>query len=117
MCVPYLLIEELQWLAEEESKTKQSLKVHHLSEEMHIYLFARSSSILKDSEHEMINQTERKGCSREFGKTQLRNDAFHPIEMQILPNAIPSKAQHYLFLGTPVMCLLPFFPTIGSVSA
>lgn len=104
----------MKYLEEEKSKTEQSLKVRHLSEKMHVYLLARSSSILKDSKHEMINQRERKGCSREFGKAQLGNYAFRPIEMQILQNTVLSKAQHYLFLGILVICLLLFFSVITS---
>lgn len=81
---------------------------------MYTYQVARSSSVFKDSEHEMINQTERKGCSREFGKAQLRNNAFCPIEMQMLQNTIPAKGRYYLFLGFLVMCLLLIFSMIAS---
>lgn len=75
---------------------------------MHTYQVARSSSVFKDSEHEMINQTERKGCSREFGKAQLRKNAFCPIEMQMLQNN-PCKRPVLFVSGVSCYMLITVF--------
>lgn len=51
-----------------EKSKQQSLKVHHLSEEMYTYLLAWSSAVSKGSEHEMINQQKEKGAPESLAK-------------------------------------------------